>query len=139
MTTVSRRTSDPVAEMLDWLDSGSPFALRRMESLIRVEDYMDGQDYVVRAEMPGIDPEKDIDVNIEGELLTISGQRREEERDKNHSEFRYGSFSRAIRLPSGAKQGDVTARYDAGVLEVRVPVGAPAGAPTKIPVQRAEG
>ncbi|MGZ4498849.1 MAG: Hsp20/alpha crystallin family protein [Nocardioidaceae bacterium] len=95
-------------------------------------------DYVVRAEMPGVDPEKDIEVSIEGDVLTIRGQRREEERDKNHSEFRYGSFSRSIRLPGSVQAGDVSAKYDAGVLEVRVPVASTSAEPTKIPVQRAK-
>lgn len=138
MATLARRSS-PVSELLDWLESSPTFGLATMRSIIRVEDFMDAGDYVVRAEMPGIDPDKDVEVSLEGDLLTIRGERREEERDKNHSEFRYGSFTRSVRLPGGAKRGDVTAKYDAGVLEVRVPVGDVAEETTKIPVQRTRG
>ncbi len=137
MSTLARRAGSPVSELLDWLESSPTLGFATMRDLIRVEDYMDGKDYVVRAEMPGIDPDKDVDVSIEGELLTIHGERNEEERDKNHSEFRYGSFTRSLRLPAGAKKDDVSAKYDAGVLEVRVPVGAVSTEATKIPVQRA--
>jgi len=138
MATLARRGS-PVSELLDWLESSPTLGLATMRSIIRVEDYMDGGDYVVRAEMPGIDPDKDVEVSLEGDVLTIHGERREEEREKNHSEFRYGSFTRSVRLPGGAKKGDVTAKYDAGVLEVRVPVGDVSEEATKIPVQRAGG
>jgi HSP20 family protein len=137
MATLARRS--PVSELLDWLESSPTLGLATMRNIIRVEDFMDGGDYVVRAEMPGIDPDKDVAVNLEGELLTIRGERREEERDKNHSEFRYGSFTRSVRLPGGAKKSEVTATYDAGVLEVRVPVGDVSQETTKIPVQRAGG
>jgi HSP20 family molecular chaperone IbpA len=100
---------------------------------------MDGNDYVVRAEMPGVDPDKDIEITIQDQLLTIRGQRREEERDKNHSEFRYGSFTRSLRLPQGTKKEEVAAKYDAGVLEVRIPIGTMSAEATKVPVQRSGG
>lgn len=138
MATLARRSS-PVSELLDWLESSPTLGLATMRNIIRVEDFMDGRDYVVRAEMPGIDPDEDVEVSLEGDLLTIRGERREEERDKHHSEFRYGSFTRSVRLPGGAKRSDVTATYDAGVLEVRVPVGDIAEETTKIPVQRTGG
>ena len=72
-----------------------------------------------------------------GDVLTISGRRQEEERDKNHSEFRYGSFSRSVRLPPGIDRTSIAATYDNGVLEVRVPVGEARSEVTKVPVQRA--
>lgn len=136
MSTLARRGGSPVSELLDWLESSPALGFATMRNLVRVEDYMDGSDYVVRAEMPGVDPDKDIEITIQGEVLTIHGQRREEERDKNHSEFRYGSFTRSLRLPSGAMKSEVSARYDAGVLEVRIPIGTVSAEATKVPVQR---
>jgi HSP20 family molecular chaperone IbpA len=106
--------------------------------MIRVEDYVENDRYVVRADLPGIDPEKDVEVSLDGDVLTISGQRREEDRDKRHSEVRYGAFSRSIRLPAGVSADDVTARYDAGVLEVSMPLPQRSGEQVTVPVQRGE-
>ena len=137
MTALTRRVANPMTEMLDWWESGPAFNLRGLGSLIRLEDYTEGEDYVVRAELPGIDPEKDVEVTVEGDILTIHGERQEEERDKNHSEFRYGSFSRSMRLPRSATTDEVKATYTDGVLEVRVHMRkADQPTPTKIPVQR---
>ena len=51
---------------------------------------MDDGTYVLRAEMPGIDPDKDVSLDIEGDVLTISGERREEKKEKNRHELHYG-------------------------------------------------
>ena len=136
MSTIARRPLNPMSEMLEWLDSAAPFALRGQGHYIRVEDYVQDDKYVLRAELPGINPDEDIDVSVEGDLLTIRGQRREEEHDKNHDEFRYGSFARSVRLPVGAQSQEVAATYEDGVLEVKVPIATAATTPTKIPVQR---
>ncbi len=135
MSTVARRTN-PVSEMLDWLESGPGLSLRTMGNYIRVEDFTEEGSYVLRAELPGVDPDKDIGVTVEGDVLTVHGERREEERDKNHSEFHYGSFSRSVRLPRTAKAEDVTATYRDGVLEVRLPLGPEPTGATHVPVQR---
>ncbi|MDQ4503026.1 Hsp20/alpha crystallin family protein [Sinomonas sp. ASV322] len=108
---------------------------------IKVEQVIDGDALVVRAELPGIDPEKDVDVSVSGGELRINAHREEKieykERGSYRSEFRYGSLSRTLPLPKGAKEGDVTASYKDGVLEVRVPIPVqPAGAGTKIEVKR---
>ncbi len=136
MSTVARRPLNPMSEMLEWLDSQAPFSLRGQGHYIRVEDFVQDDGYVLRAELPGVNPDEDIDVSVEGDLLTIRGQRREEEHDKNHNEFRYGSFSRSVRLPVGAKAQEVAATYEDGVLEVKVPIVVGEAATTKIPVQR---
>lgn len=136
MSMVARRPLNPMAEMLEWLDSAAPFALRGQGHYIRVEDYIEDNNYVLKAELPGVNPDEDIEVSVEGDLLTISGQRREEEHDKNHNEFRYGSFTRSVRLPPGAKSQEVAATYEDGLLEVKVPIAVGEPASTKIPVQR---
>jgi HSP20 family protein len=70
---------------------------------IKVEEFVEGDQLVVRAEVPGVDPDRDIDVSVENNVLTISAERRESNREKFergfHSEFRYGSFVRQVRLP----------------------------------------
>jgi HSP20 family molecular chaperone IbpA len=102
-----------------------------------VESYTEGGKYVVRADLPGVDPEKDIEVKVDGDVLTIHGERHEEERENGHSEVRYGSFTRSVRLPKGATAGDVAATYDAGVLVVTVPMSEAPAEPIKVAVQRA--
>ncbi len=140
MTTVVRRPGGSMADVLDWFESSTGLGLRGLglSSYVRVEDYTEDGTYVLRAEMPGIDPDKDVSLTIENDVLTIQGERHEEEKDKNHHEFHYGSFTRRIPLPHTVRADDVTATYTDGVLEVRVPVKADEEPVTTIPVRRAE-
>ena len=107
---------------------------------LRVEEYQDGSTLVVKAEMPGIDPDKDVDISVSDGVLHIQAERQEtsEHKDKGgyRTEFRYGSFARDIPLPSGSKDSDVSASYRDGVLEVRVPVAERSETASKIPVTR---
>lgn len=108
---------------------------------MRVEEYVDGDTCVVRAEIPDIDPEKDVEVTVEDGMLHIRAERREksERKDKTsyRSEFRYGSFSRTIPLRADVKESDIKATYQDGVLEIRAPMASePKSAATKIPVTR---
>ncbi|MGH3344976.1 MAG: Hsp20/alpha crystallin family protein [Carbonactinosporaceae bacterium] len=129
------RRGTTIPDFVDWL--GLPFLSERpgMQGL-RVEDYIEEGRYVVRAEMPGIDPKKDVDITISGGMLTIRAERREERKEKHRSEFRYGSFTRSISLPEGADESDVKARYEDGILEVSVPLGKEKEAARHIPVQK---
>ncbi|MFF4733924.1 Hsp20/alpha crystallin family protein [Streptomyces mirabilis] len=76
----------------------------------------------VRAELPGIDPSKDIEIGVTEGVMTLRVERREETSEKHHTECRYGSFARSVRLPAGAKGDEATAEYRDGVLTVSVPV-----------------
>jgi HSP20 family protein len=109
---------------------------------IRVEEIRRDDAMVVRAELPGIDPEKDIEVSITEGVLEIHASREEREESKEEgryrSEFRYGSFVRRLPLPAGASEGEISATYHDGILEVTVPMQEPE--PTEqqtIPIQRA--
>jgi HSP20 family protein len=107
---------------------------------IRVEDYADEGQYVVRAEVPGLDPDKDVDISVADGMLQLRVERREVKKDVNRSEFRYGTFERTVQLPRDADEDDVRARYDNGILEIRV--GVKAGrqqAPARhIPISRGQ-
>jgi HSP20 family molecular chaperone IbpA len=140
MAAIAKRGSSPMAEMLDWLESNAPLNLHGvgLAPYVRVEDFMEEGAYVVRAEIPGIDPDKDVEVSVENDMLTIRGERREETKDKNRREFHYGSFRRTVSLPKGADAEKITASYTDGVLEVRVPTTAVEAPTMRIPVQRAE-
>ena len=106
--------------------------------VFRLEEAMRDDRYVVRAELPGLDPENDIEVTVEGRILTIRAERRQQDNGPYRSEFRYGSLARAVRLPARADAADVTARYGKGVLEVSVPVPGVEPEGTRIPIQDAD-
>ncbi|MFB6613036.1 Hsp20/alpha crystallin family protein [Streptomyces sp. NPDC085524] len=93
--------------------------------------------YTLRAEMPGLDPEKDVEITVDGDTLTVSAEHTESTEDKDHSEFRYGSFRRSVRLPGQIPSEGVEASYEDGILTVRVPMEPepPAGR-RSIPVKR---
>jgi HSP20 family protein len=115
----------------DWEDS----------SWLRVEEFVDGASQVVRVEVPGIDPEKDVEISVVNGTLRISATKQEKsehkDKDSYRSEFHYGSFVRSVALPKGCTESDVTATYRDGVLDVRIPMGeAPQPKPVKIPVTR---
>ena len=112
------------------------------EHPMRLEEFVEDDTCVIRAELPGIDPEKDVDISVADGILHMRAQREErsEEARPNgyRSEFHYGHLSRSIRLPEGATEADVTASYKDGILEVRVPApkSGSAPAPRRIPVAR---
>ena len=98
---------------------------REAEELIRVEEFREDGALVIRADLPGIDPDKDVELTVSGGILHIEAERRgEEKREETGSlrhELRYGSLSRSLPLPEGVTEADITATYKAGVLEIRIP------------------
>lgn len=97
----------------------------------------DGEDAVVRLELPGVDVEKDVNVELDNGSLVIHGERRDEKASEDPAqdgrtlrEVRYGSFRRSFELPAHITSEAVSASYDAGVLTVRV-AGAYAGTQAK--------
>ena len=125
--------------LTEWLESpwaGPPvFTAARS---FRVEEMAGDNRYVIRAELPGLDPERDIEVTVEGRTLTIHAERRQEGSGPYRSEFRYGSLTRLVRLPARVDATDVTARYDRGVLEVSVPVCEVKPEGIRVPIQDAD-
>ncbi|HET7139387.1 MAG TPA: Hsp20/alpha crystallin family protein [Arthrobacter sp.] len=118
-------------EMIERLFEGDLAA-----SGIRVEQVVEGTTLVVRAELPGIDPEKDVEITLGDGFLEIRAERQESEehkdKDSYRSEFRYGSFVRRLPLPDTVQRDDVSASYKDGVLEVRAPI------PEKVQPQSAQ-
>ena len=112
------------------------------EELIHVDAFRDGDTQVVRAELAGIDPDKDVEITVKDGMLQINAERRvekkTEEKGYTHHELRYGSFTRTLPLPEGASESDIKATYKDGILEIRVPVTEPpaATAPTKIAITK---
>ena len=103
------------------------------EEIIRVDEYRDDGVQVIRAELPGIDPDKDVELTVTGGMLRIDAERRTEEKTEEKGvirrEMRYGRFTRSLPLAEGATDDDIDASYKNGVLEIRVPVAQPATRP----------
>jgi len=96
-------------------------------------------DLVVRMELPGIDPDTDVQVSLEDRVLCISGERRQtaghDEGGYYRREWAYGSFQRSVPLPNTVSVDDIRAGYHNGVLEVVVPKFAALSEPKRVPVQ----
>jgi len=88
-----------------------------------VDIYEDEHNITLKIEVPGID-EKDIDVRIENNTLTVHGERKFEKEEKEENfcrvERQYGGFTRSFTLPSSVDPGQVSADYDKGVLKINL-------------------
>ena len=144
----------PVVRPLDWSDMVErwfadvprsrfwPELRRSFEGmeLPRIEEFTEGDQVVVRAEMPGLDPDKDVQISVSDHTLHLRAERRQESKTEEkggyRSEFTYGSFARTLPLPVGATDKDVKATYKDGILEVRIPVDRKEAEAKKVPIQR---
>jgi HSP20 family protein len=90
----------------------------------RLEAFQEENEFVIRAELPGMNAD-DVTVDVSEDAVTISGERRQERQDRRGgvamSEISYGSFSRVIPLPDNALPDSANATFRNGVLEIRVP------------------
>ncbi len=132
----------PINEMERWFEEAwtrpfslfrSPFYTGRTAELEEISPsidmYTEGNEVVVKADLPGVS-KKDIKIDVEGNMLTISGERKHEEKvEREHYysfERSYGRFFRTFDLPSDLDTNKVKAHYEDGVLEVRIPKSAEA-------------
>lgn len=150
MSTMIDRRSDTWPQRLsEWFDV--PDILRwfdrvgRLEEFIRIEECMRDGTLEIRAELPGIDPDRDVDIAVADGLLTIHAERREESTEEStdepptrrRTEFRYGAFTRTVAVPEQVQPSDITASYRDGILVVSVPMPSrPPSEVTKVPVTR---
>ncbi len=135
MNTLSIRTRrDPFADfdalLRDTFGSGRVPMGFRAGFTPAAETSREGEDAVVRLELPGLDLDSDVTVEVEDGRLVVRGERRDERTEEQDGrslrEFRYGSFRRSFGLPAGVTADAISASYDAGVLSVRI-AGAYAG------------
>jgi HSP20 family protein len=126
----------PFEEMEHWFEDFfrrpffSPMWMPRLgfpaarEVVPSIDVYQDGDDVVVKAELPGLAKE-DLEIDITGNVVTISGEKKSEEKverkDYHRIERSYGSFTRSVRLPAEIQSDLAKASYKDGVLEVRIP------------------
>jgi HSP20 family protein len=82
------------------------------------------EDFVLRADLPGLS-EKDVNIELEDNVLTVSGERKSEHEERKEGYYRVerssGAFSRSLTLPEGVNPEAIEASFDRGVLEVRIP------------------
>ena len=104
---------------------GSTSALQRAGWIPQIETFRRGDNLVLRADLPGLRKE-DVSVEIEDGILTISGERSNEDVDERegyyHSECSYGQFQRSLALPEGVTGDNSDATFKDGVLEVTIPL-----------------
>lgn len=108
---------------------------------MHLEEFRENGTLVARAELPGIDPERDVEITVAEGTLCIRAERREKHEERGdgdfyRSEFRYGQFSRTLPLPAGVGPEDVVADYTDGILEVRLPLREAGPGPTRVAVGR---
>lgn len=129
MSTTLTRWRDTAFGPLDW--SG---LLPVFFPEIRIEQYVDNGQFVLRAELAGFDPDTEIALTVTDGVLKIEAERTSK-RDRAHTEFHYGRFARSITLPPGAVESTATARYANGVLEVSFEMGEPSEAAKRIAIE----
>ncbi|MBD3317976.1 MAG: Hsp20 family protein, partial [Chitinivibrionales bacterium] len=123
----STRRENPLTSFRNMLDEffGEPFFMSDREisgkMWPRVDITEEKERFLVRADLPGISKD-DINVSIEGDTLTISGEKKEEHKREegtySHLERSYGSFQRSFSLPEYVDKENVDAKYKNGVLEL---------------------
>ena len=111
---------------------------------MHLEEFRDDGTLVVRAELPGIDPGRDVEITVTGGTLCIRAERRQRHEaagdgDFYRTEFRYGLFTRTLPLPAGVGPNDVAATYTDGILEVRLPLHETTPGTTRVVVTRSDG
>jgi HSP20 family molecular chaperone IbpA len=142
MSALERRAGWPplLPDVFDWLETGIPgvpvWRAAPGTHGIRIEERMTDEAYVVTAELPGIDPEKDVEISVGDGVLTLRAERTQETEHRHHTEFHYGSFARSVRLPAGARAEDATAGYKDGLLTVMVPLAAKKAEAKTVKVRR---
>ena len=110
-------TASLLPDLRSWFGSVSP------DPTIRVEEWVEDGRRVIRADIPGVDPQRDIELSVEGGMLHLRGERRTESHHRHRTEMRYGTFSRLLSLPPGTRPEDISATYTDGVLTVSMPEG----------------
>jgi HSP20 family protein len=103
-----------------------------------VESFRRGENFVLRVELPGVDP-KEIEMNVEDGHLILKGEKKKQNStdDKNHylCEVAYGRFQRSFRLPRGVKADQLTARHENGVLTITIPARSPEDVRRRVSIQ----
>ena len=132
-------TWNPLREIDDMFKRGGMRALDREEWMPVVDIREKKKEYVIRAEVPGVNRE-DIHLTVDKGVLKLSGERHWENEEKDEKQHRresyYGQFARSFSLPDNADGSNIQAKYRDGVVEIRMPKTADhAAAQTEITIE----
>jgi len=155
MSGLLKRESDlDNVDVFDWFermfeDWTRPLPFRRptilgwnwvTEDMIRVDEFRENGTLVVRAQLPGLDPDEDVELTVVDGTLRIKAEHEEDETtgdgDYVRHEQRYGSFTRVLPLPEGVTEADVKVSYEDGILEIRIPTPVVEPAATETPIAK---
>jgi HSP20 family protein len=114
---------------LSWLPTPNP---------VRIEERIDDQVYTLRAEVPGVDPAKDVSVIYQDGALRVQIRRMDERKDKAHTEFHYGTYGRTVMLPADIDEGSLHAQYRDGILKISAKLAEPEAICKSIPIEVAD-
>jgi HSP20 family molecular chaperone IbpA len=126
----------PFPDLFDWMDAVPGFRPGPGLHGIRVEEEFAEGEYRLHAELPGIDPDRDVEITVEGDTLTLRAERTERTEGKHRSEFRYGTFTRTVRFPTALRTEQTRATYADGVLTVTIPTAEEKAAAKTVKVER---
>lgn len=122
---VRRVFSEPWPRLFDLIDSLTPGDLTwqpYFDHVLRLEQTQRDGQMILRLEIPGVDPDEDIDITLEDDTLTIDARREERHEEDLRSEFRYGRLQRCVTIPEGVDESDISAAYVDGILEIAITV-----------------
>jgi HSP20 family protein len=108
--------------------------LSMLTNPVRIEEHSDGKTYTLRAEVPGVDPEKDVTVTYFDGALRLQIRRADARKDKTHTEFSYGTYDRTVPVTAGIDEHSIEASYTDGILEIHAKVSDAQDAHRTIPV-----
>ncbi len=127
---------DPFLNMLDRWEEDSELLPREEKRAPLVNISENEKEYLISAELPGVE-KKNLHVDVKDNLLTLSGERKEEHTEKKNGhrwmERSFGSFHRSFVLPEGANTEKINAKYENGLLNVTIPKAEPEEA-KKVPI-----
>lgn len=133
------RIGDPWPRMMEWLESrtaGDEMWDGANTHTLRVEEFRQNGWMFLRVELPGVNPDKDIDVSVDEGYLTIEGRRELHKHEPTRSEFFYGHFLRTLPLPAGADPTSIKAEYADGILEILIKMPEHPSTSIHVPVRR---
>jgi HSP20 family protein len=114
-----------VNRLFDTFFGGAPANGRGLRRWVPPMDLVETEDHLIlRADLPGLDSE-DVNIEVKDSVLTVSGERKAEHEEKTDGFYRveraFGTFSRSMSLPNRIDADRITASFEKGVLEVRIP------------------